>query len=506
MRQTVFAAYVQDTWRVTEHLTINIGARWEPLQPAVDKQCRGNQFSLPEFLAGYHSTQYPDAPAGLLFGNDAPNKNGCQMTKSHWFATSPRLGVVWDPTGSGKQTIRAAFGLMHDSTELFYPERWTTNPPYASAITFTNPPITAPFSNPWNGYVSPKGVAGDPFPGVAIFPTLGTYVTIPPDVHDTYMMQWNFSYSRQFGKDWLATATYIGNRTNHILGAHEINMPLPSATATTSNEQARRPLTLLNPTQGAYYQSIVQTDDGNWANYHGLLLKLDHRFSHHITWLTNYTWSHCISTYDFGGELAGNNYQNPTNRNAEKGDCNFDRRHIFNTSMVVQSPGVGGGFARALTRDWQLAPIVSLFTGQPNTVTTGSDVSLTGVGADRPNVVAGVNPFPNTLSQWFNPAAFAGGCTTTAYIGNPSCVPLGTFGNAGRDLFHNPGIIQWDMSLSRIFQFRERWKMELRADFFNVMNHANWNAPATGLTSSTVGQVTTFMPPRLIQVAMKAYF
>jgi hypothetical protein len=174
--------------------------------------------------------------------------------------------------------------------------------------------------------------------------------------------------------------------------------------------------------------------------------------------------------------------------------------------MVVQSPGVGGGFARALTRDWQLAPIVSLFTGQPNTVTTGSDVSLTGVGADRPNVVAGVNPFPNTLSQWFNPAAFAGGCTTTAYIGNPSCVPLGTFGNAGRDLFHNPGIIQWDMSLSRIFQFRERWKMELRADFFNVMNHANWNAPATGLTSSTVGQVTTFMPPRLIQVAMKAYF
>jgi hypothetical protein len=506
MRQTVFAAYVQDTWRVTEHLTINIGARWEPLQPAVDKQCRGNQFSLPQFLAGFHSTQYPAAPAGLLFANDAPNANGCQFTSSHWLATSPRLGVVWDPTGSGKQTIRAAFGLMHDSTELFYPERWTTNPPYASAITFTNPSINAPFSNPWNGYVSPTGVAGDPFPGVAIFPTLGTYVTIPPNVHDMYVMQWNLSYSRQFGKDWLATATYIGNRTNHILSANEQNMPLPSPTATTGNEQARRPLTLLNPTQGAYYSSIVQTEDGATASYHGLLLKLDHRFSNHFTWLTNYTWSHCISTWDFGNELASNNDQNPKNRNAEKADCNFDRRHIFNTSLVVESPGLGRGFARALTRDWQLAPIVSLYTGQPFTITTGSDVSLTGVGLDRPNVVAGVDQLPHTLAQWFNPAAFAGGCTTAAFVGNPSCVPLGTFGNSPRDVFHNPGTIQWDMSVSRKFQFTERWKLELRAEFFNIMNHANWNGPAAGLTSSTFGQITTFGSPRLIQMGLKVHF
>ena len=506
MRQTVFAAYVQDTWRTTEHLTLNLGLRWEPLLPAIDKQCRGNQFSLPEFLAGYHSTEYPAAPAGLLFGKDAPNGNGCQFTKSHWWAMSPRVGLVWDPTGSGKQTIRAAIGLMHDSTELFYPERWTTNPPYASAITFTNPPITAPFSNPWNGYVSPTGVAGDPFPGVAIFPTLGTYVSIPPDVHDTYMIQWNFSYSRQIGKDWLATATYIGNRTDHILGAHEINMPLPSPTATTGNEQARRPLTLLNPTQGAYYASIVQTDDGNFADYHGLLLKLDHRFSHHITWLTNYTYSHCISTYDFGGELAGNNYQNPNNRNAEKADCNFDRRHIFNTSAVIQSGGLGSGFVNKLTKDWQLAPIISLYTGQPFTITTSSDVSLTGVGADRPNVVAGVDPATHTLAQWFNTAAFAGGCNNAAYASNPSCVPLGTFGDAARDILHNPGTIQWDMTLSRIFQFTERWKLEIRSDFFNIMNHANWNGPATSLTSSTYGQITTFGSPRLIQLGMKVYW
>jgi len=507
MRQTVFAAYVQDTWRATDHLTVNLGGRWEPAQPAIDKQCRGNQFNLADYIAGVHSTQYPAAPAGMLFGHDSQNTHGCTFTASHWAAFSPRLGVVWDPMGQGKQTIRAAFGLLHDSTELFYPERWTTNPPYASAITFTNPSINNPFSNPWNGYTSPTGVVGDPFPGAAIFPSLGTYVSIPPNMHDMYTAQWNLSFSQQIGKDWLATATYIGNRTVHIYGANEQNMPQPAANATASNEQARRLLTLLNATQGAYYSSIVQSDDGNVARYNGLLLKLDHRFSHHVTWLTNYTWSQCISTYDFGGELAGNNYQNPNNRNAEKADCNFDRRHIFNSSMVAESPGFGSGIARLLTKDWQVAPIVSLYTGQPFTVTTGSDVSLTGVNADRPNVVLGVtNPFPHTTSAYFNTALFAGGCTTAAYVGNPSCVPLGTFGNAARDIFHNPGTIQWDMSASRKFTFSERWKLEYKSEFFNIMNHANWNGPAAGLTSSTFGQVTSFGGPRLIQMSLKLYF
>jgi hypothetical protein len=504
MRQTVFALYIQDTFRATPHLTVNIGVRWEPDLPTVDKQCRGNQFSLAEFLANYHSTEYPTAPAGLLFGKDSPNKNGCQFSNTHWLDTSPRLGLVWDPKGQGRETIRAAFGLMHDSNELFYPERWTTNPPYASSVALgTN---AGPFSNPWLGYVSPTGVAGDPFPGAAIFPSQGTYVTIPPNVHATYMMQWNFSYQRQIGKNWLATATYIGNKTNHILGSNDINVPQPSPTATTSNEPARRLLTLLNPTQGAYYSAIDQTDDGAIATYNALLLKLDHRFSNHFTWLANYTWSHCISTWDFGAELSGNDYQNPGNRVAEKADCNFDRRHVFNTSLVIVSGGIGQGFTKALTRDWQAAPIISLYTGQPFTVTDGTDVSLTGEGSDRPNVVPGVNQLPHTLAQWFNPAAFAGSCALAAYANNPYCEAPGTFGNGPRDTFSGPGTIQWDMSLSRRFQYRERWKMELRGEFFNIMNHANWNGPSSAVNSSTFGQITSFGSPRLIQLAMKFYF
>jgi len=508
MRQTVFGLYAQDSWRATSHLTLNLGVRWEPDQPTVDKQCRGDQFQLAGFLANQHSTQYPSAPAGMFFGNDSANKNGCQFSNSHWLDTSPRLGLVWDPMGDGKQTIRAAFGLMHDSNELFYPERWTTNPPYASSVLLGQNTgatgaagIAGPFSNPWLGVPG-----GDPFPSQGTFPLSSTYVTIPPNVKATYMLQWNVSYSRQFAKDWLATATYIGNRTNHILGANDINAPLPSPTATTGNEAARRLFTLLNPSQGAFYSQVVQTDDGNTAKYNAMLLKVEHRFANHFTWLTNYTWSHCISTYDFGGELAGTNYQDAHNRNAEKADCNFDRRHIFNSSLVATSGGIGQGFVRGLTRDWQIAPIVSLYTGQPVNITDGTDVSLTGDGLDRPNVVAGVPVMVRTTNQWFNPAAFAGSCALAAYAGNPSCQVPGTFGNAGRDVLHAPGTIQWDMSVSRKFAFKERWKLELRGEFFNIMNHANWSGPTTAVNSATFGQITAFGSPRLIQVATKLFF
>jgi hypothetical protein len=116
------------------------------------------------------------------------------------------------------------------------------------------------------------------------------------------------------------------------------------------------------------------------------------------------------------------------------------------------------------------------------------------------------NPFPHTTSEWFNPAIFAGGCNNSAYASNPVCVPLGTFGDAARDIFHGPGTIQWDMSVSRIFRFTERIRLQYKSEFFNIMNHANWNAPSAGLTSATFGQVTTFGSPRLIQMSLKMIF
>src|SRR5450432_151805 len=499
LRQTVVAAYVQDAFKPTAHFSINIGVRWEPSVPSYDTYGRGNQFSWPLFLQNWHSSVFPTAPAGLIFTGDSENKYGKALTAAHWATFSPRLGLVWDPSGDGKQTIRASFGLMHDTTELFYPERWTTNAPYVSSLSLTS----GQFSNPFANYVL-NGKTGDPFPGASVFPTQGAYISVPGNMRVTYMMQWNLSYQRQLAKDWLVTANYLGNASRHIWGSTDINYAVPTAGATTGNTNNRRLTYLSNAATGQFYSNIQQSDDGANAEYHGLLLKAEHRMSHHFTTLTTYTWSHCVSSWDFAGELAGPVYQNPLNRaTGERCNCGYDHRHSFNTSLVAQSPGFGGGAARLITRDWQVSPIVSLFTGNPIQITDGKDISLSGQNLDRPNVIAPDQVYgsPKTVAAYLNPSAFQ--CAGS----NAACTVFsGQFGNLGRNSVYGPGQINFDVALSRRFQVRERWRLEFRSDFFNIMNHGNWNNPTSVITSGTFGQITSFGSPRLIQMAMKVYF
>jgi hypothetical protein len=483
LRQTVASLYAQDSFHLRQNLTVNFGFRWEPSVPPYDKYNRGDQFSLAAFNAGIHSTVYPNAPAGLLFAGDALNKNGKYFAQSHLLTSSPRVGMVWDPKGDGKQTIRAGFGLMHDTTELFFPERLTTNPPYASSVTLTN----VSFSNPYASYSG-----GNPFPGAAIFPVGGTYVSIPADVRPTYMMQWNLSFQRQFGKDWLATINYVGNKTTHILGSYDINSSvyIPGSTASTNN---RRLLYLQNPTLGQYYSGIQVADDGGNANYNGLITSLQHRFANNFTLYSNFTWSHCISDVDFTGELAGTVYQNPNNRAGERGNCGFDRRLNYNASAVYASSGIGNRFAQHLTSGWQLSPIFTAYTGQPiNLSDGGKDISLSGQLLDRPNVVSpnSVIPSSQTQKSWFNQAAFA-------------TQPTGTFGNLGRFAIYGPGTWNIDIAGSRTFKLTERFNLQARADVFNILNHANWGTPGTSITATNFGQITSFSSPRIIQLAMK---
>ncbi len=500
LRQTVMAAYVQDAIKPTSHMTINIGVRWEPSVPAYDKFGRGNQFSMPLFLQGWHSAIHTGAPNGLIFTDDPENKYGKALTASHWATFSPRLGMVWDPAGDGKQTIRASWALMHDTTELFYPERWTTNAPYVSSLTLTS----GQFSDPFKSYVSPTGKPGAPFPGASVFPAGGAYISVPGDLKVTYMMQWNVSYQRQLAKDWMVTANYIGNASRHIWGSTDVNYAIPTAGATTGNTNNRRLTSLLNPVTGSYYGNIQQSDDGANGAYHGLLLKAEKRMSKGLAIHTTYTYSHCVSTWDFAGELAGTLYQNPLSRaKGEKGNCGYDHRQSFTTSLVALSPGFGNGVAKMVTKGWQAAPNISAFTGNPIQITDGKDISLSGQGLDRPNVVLPDQVYgsPKTVLQYLNPAAFQ--CAGS----NAACTVFsGQFGNLGRNSVYGPGQINLDVAISRQFAVKERYKVEFRSDFFNIMNHANWNNPTASLSSGTFGQIISFGSPRIIQMAMKLVF
>jgi hypothetical protein len=326
-------------------------------------------------------------------------------------------------------------------------------------------------------------------------------------------MQWNLSYQRQIATNWVIKANYMGNAGRHILGAVDINQAVGSAlgpngaAASTSNTNQRRPTYLDNAANGQYYANIEQSDPGANSEYHGLILSIERHFAGHYTILTNYGWSHCSSSWDMAGELAGTLYQNSLNRQTgERGPCGFDHRQVFNTTLVATSPGVGSSVAKALTKDWQVSPILSMFTGNPIQMSIGGkDISLSGQALDRPYDVLPTQVYggpANDPHYYLNPAAFlcAGNSTTSCGVFS------GQFGNVGRNAIYGPSQINFDMALSRRFTVGERWKLDLRADFFNFLNHANSSGPQGSITSSQFGEITGFSTPRQIQMALKLYF
>jgi Carboxypeptidase regulatory-like domain len=513
-RMSIPALYVQDTIRWNSRLTMNVGLRWEPNLWPYDYHHRGASFSLSNFLNNVHSKVYPTAPAGVLYYGDPGIPES--FANNRYLNFSPRLGLAFDPRGDGKETIRVGAGIMYDYGMLYTAQRTASDPPFVNEIDL-NTSAPGGFTNPWTtGYRYP---GGNPFPPTgAYFPQYPLWITLPLNLKPVTMYQWNATYQRQFGGNWLASVSYMGNKSTHLWVGQELNPAIysPSVCAqftggcTTSNTNQRKVLAQLNPSQGQYFGNVDILDDGANATYNAVLVSVQQRLSHGVTMLANYTWSHCISDQDFGGDITGPSYQNPYNRRADRGDCNFDIRHIFNTSIVARSPVVGNGLAAHLLGNWQLAPLIRALSGVPLNITTGTDASLTGVGLDRPNLVSGANPYNAVLGsklQYLNPAAFT--------VNAP-----GTYGNLGRDVLRGPYQLQVDLSLSRLFGLTERFKLEARAEAFNVINHTNLIAAATGTgipgistggislsrSSSNFGQITTAGDPRILQFALKLYF
>ena len=335
--------YAQDTFQISPRFTLNFGVRWEPTFPDPDKYGRGTSFSLAGFDAGQFSSVYPNAPAGLFFKGDPGIPDAMWNGQMANFA--PRLGLVWNPHGDGRDTLRvSAAAILYDVTETWFNERETTNAPIGTNIDTPNP--VGGLSNPWQGYPG-----GNPFPqnGKAFFPTAGVYVNMPLNPKPTYVANWNITYQRQLPAAGWLSVSYLGNKTTHLWsGNGEINpavyipgncvagqygLTATGLCSTTSNTNHRRVLYLANPALGAAYASINTADDGAVAHYNGVLVSLQHRFAHNFTFLANYTDSYCISDTDFGAALATPGNSQPFNRHADWGPCVFDTRHNFNMSL-----------------------------------------------------------------------------------------------------------------------------------------------------------------------------
>lgn len=526
-RKNYGALYFQDSIQFSPRLTVNAGLRWATGLPAIETTGRGAQFSLPGFTAGTRSVVYPTAPPGVYFYGDPGVPHGYYHGK--WNRLEPRFGIVFDPRGQGKESIRASYSLGFQEPPLYYNSRYAAMPPWGDSVTLTPPPgnLTTPYAGYPGGNPYPK-----PFPPTAsnaFFPTSGTFFVLPPNLQQAYTQNWNLSVQKQFLTDWALTATYLGTRVLHNSYGNEQNpavyypgtstgaagscgtlspVPASGTCSTTQNTNARRVLSGVNAAQGAYFTQVTQAYTGMGSNFNGLLVTVQHRFNKYFTLLSNYTYSHCLSGPAENGDNAGDQFQDPAHPNRDYSNCGSDLRHNFVTSAIIRSSANGTYTRQLLLGGWQLAPIITATTGVPFTATTGTDASLTAVGQDRPNLIGNPRAKNTPITTWLNKASF---------VANTA----GTYGQTRPFEFYGPHYTNVDTALSKYIPLHEALQLEARAECFNCFNHTNYanpggaiNGNGTGVTNpgtalssaSTFGIITAANPPRILQLSLKMDF
>lgn len=501
-REWNLGLYAQDTFRPNSKLTLNFGFRWQPYLPMFDGG-RVTYFDLGAASAGQMSSRFQNSPPGMFFAGDRlPDGSTLPDTGvgDRFTNYEPRVGISWDPTGTGVWGIRASYGMFHDLPPMHYLDRWSLGPPWGTTITVLNP--SGGFANPF------LQLGGNPFPQPTpppaniYFPPGGQYINVPLQIHTPNTQQWNLSIQRQLGGNTLLTASYIGNQSVHRWVNVQENPSTyiagtcgGSACSTTANSVARSVISKANPTAGALISSLLGVVDSGNAKYNALYLAVNHRMANNFSVLANYTWSHCMSDSNLIAEAVGSGVQNPNLPvSAERANCNSDVRQIFNTSLLVTSPKFQNNEAfGAVARGWILGGLITAQTGMWNTPTSGIDASLTNVGADRPNIVASPAISGPSAAKWFNTAAYK--------LNGP-----GTYGNARPFSLEGPGAFRFDAMLNRRFKITEAQNVELRVECFNVLNHPVLNNPITTYTSPSFGKVLTANDPRIWQFALKYFF
>lgn len=498
-RSDYYGLYVQDAWRVSSRVSLNLGLRFEPYLPQRNTDNYVETFSMANFLASKIgtppvSTPALTPPAGLIFSGDPgyPPNQQYNGRAEHFL---PRIGIVWDPFGDGKTSVRASYGLLYDSPHMFFYTRVSNNPPWGATLSRTG---NFPLSNPWQGYPGGDPFAATTASGTAksfgFFPSAGVFAVSDPNLKNPQVNTWNLAIQHQFGK-WLLSGSYIGNKSSHLWAGRELNLEqyIPGTCAkgqygltaagncsstATANQAARRLLTLANPTWGPSYSTIALVDGGSTSNYNAMLLSAQHRLSNHFSVLTNWTWSHCIAD-PTTTEITGPNYVDSNNRSADRSNCSSDHRQQVNVSGVIQSPKMADRFANMLINGWQLSPIYHWATGNLATATYGSDVALTGAGSQRAQQTMASVYDNNGPLDYLNINAFL----------QPAAAPAGVYASTRPFTISNPNVWNIDLSLSRDFRFREHDTITFRAEAFNATNSVVLGGVTTGVTSASFGRL-----------------
>jgi hypothetical protein len=501
LRANNYDLYAEDSYKLTPRLTVNGGLRYELPDPY---SVLGNETAL--FEPGVQSHVMPSAPKGLVYPGDPGVPSG--LIRTDYLGFAPRLGMAWDPTGSGRWSIRSAYGIFYE--------------PYYNG---NGGPVQAPISAPpWlktiqeeppASFADPLPTSFNPFAPTFANPQTLTLLTLDPNLTLPYAQDWNLTVERSFGQNWLMNVGYVGTKGTHLPRFVEDNpASYVPGESTEDNVNQRRPYsgcTLAQPNDCIFGSIGLIAGIAN-SDYNALQASLQRRFAHGLEFLASYTYSKTLddaSSLNITGSspqsVAGENdlAQDPFDLEAEYGRSLFDARHRVVLSYIWAVP-YGRQSSRWIDRvlaGWQVNGIFTASTGTPFTVFDSSDPSLEGQSpeisgffSDRPNLVANPNDGPKTPQDWFNLQAFQ-------RVTEP-----GAFGDSGRNVVQAPGLAEWDFSLFRNVPLGESRRLQLRVECFNLLNRTNFGLPVNDINSPSFGQIQSAGEPRLIQLAAKFLF
>ena len=469
LRSSAWSAFVQDSWKINNSLTVNAGLRYEYIGPSVDADDR--------------ATLYDPSTGQLVpVGTGTMPRGGYDPDRNNW---APRVSAAWTMGSSARTVVRGGYGIYYNQGALATGEGLYFNPPYfdlqLNIAAAGVPPITI----------------ADPFPPNYPIRPPNSATGYQRDLKTPWTEHWNLSIQRQLGSSRLVEFAYAGAKGHSLIAGRDANQPAPSPVFPNF-----RP----NPFLG----DVTLIESRARSTYNALQVKFQQRFSRGFSVLSAYTYGKSMD--DASGFFAStgdpNFPQDSNNPSAEYALSSFDIRHRFSTSFSAELPFGPGkpwltnpGVLSAIFRDMELQGIISLNTGRPLTVAllpefdnSNTGRSSLGFGAnDRPNLVGKAKLDDPTADRWFNTSAFA--------------VPsFGSFGDAGRNIVSGPGYQNVNLGLLKHITLKGETRLQLRAEAFNLFNHANYNLPDGFLGSPTFGRVTSADSPRRCQFGVKILF
>ena len=485
-RMHFLATFIQDTFRVNRQLTLNLGLRWDPFFPYTDVNNR-----LACYRPGEKSQVYVNAPVGIVYPGDPACPAGGY--EASWADFGPRVGVAYDPTGDGKSSIRAGYGMYYDRPNTIATNSPANQGPFGTLVSFPGD-ATNNVANPYAGRVNP--FPADPFnvPADAAFFLPHTAFSYDPNLKNGRLQSWNVTLEREILPTYLVRAGYAGSYGDRLAMGRELNPAIYAVGATTATTNQRRPLF---PT----FNNLTTIESTGRSTYHSLQLTLDKRLSKGFSVLSSYTLS---KNMDHAGEAkqTGVTQNNPFDLEFDWGPSNADRRHRFVTSFLWQIPGeFGNPVASSVLGGWSLTGILVMQSGAGLTVTSGVDNARSGTGGQRADISGDPDlPTDRTnqekLLSWFN---------TSVYSPNA----LGTFGNSGRNRLRAPGNKNVDLGLHKTFAAGGNTRIQVRIEAFNAFNWVNLGNPNTSQNSANFGRITGYasgFTSRVMQGALRVSF